>query len=182
MLINPFAYHKIVSGANNGCAVWSVLFSKKALSDATLQMFDEIIGSGDDNGRIYRCEDLSAFASVFENFKHASGLEDDRKESFVSAILSQLIILLSLASGEGITHSDDCLGARVMRYLNINSERNVCLDKLAKHFFVSKYHLCRAFKEYSGISVHSYINRKRIMYARRLIESGETASHAAEKV
>ena len=28
------------------------------------------------------------------------------------------------------------------------------LDKLAKRFFVSKYHLCRAFKKHNGISVH----------------------------
>ena len=66
--------------------------------------------------------------------------------------------------------------------INNNIEKNISLDRLARRFFVSKYHLCRAFKTYSGISVHAYINRKRIIYAKRLIESGVTASQAAERV
>ena len=74
------------------------------------------------------------------------------------------------------------LGARVIRYLNENITRDVSLDSLAKRFFVSKYYLCRAFKKHNGISVHGYINQKRVMYAKQLIESGETASGAAYKV
>jgi len=53
---------------------------------------------------------------------------------------------------------------------------------LAHRFFVSKYYLCRAFKRQSGSSIHNYINLKRVLYAKRLIESGETASHAAYMV
>jgi AraC-like DNA-binding protein len=54
--------------------------------------------------------------------------------------------------------------------------------QLAKRFFVSKYYLCRAFKKHNGISVHGYVNQKRVMYAKQLIESGETASSAAYRV
>jgi AraC-like DNA-binding protein len=53
---------------------------------------------------------------------------------------------------------------------------------LAKRFFVSKYYLCRAFKRHNGISVHGYVNQKRVMYAKQLIEAGETASGAAYRV
>ena len=70
----------------------------------------------------------------------------------------------------------------LVRYLNENAERDISLDRLARRFFVSKYHLCRAFKKHNGISVHGYINRKRVMYAKQLIESGETASRAAYQV
>ena len=66
--------------------------------------------------------------------------------------------------------------------MNSNFRKDVSLDRLARRFFVSKYHLCRAFKEYSGISVHAYVNHKRIIFAKSLIESGMTASGAAEKV
>ena len=47
---------------------------------------------------------------------------------------------------------------------------------------MSKYYLCRAFKKYSGVSIHSYITHKRVVYAKQLIDSGETASGAAYKV
>ena len=63
-----------------------------------------------------------------------------------------------------------------------NIEKDISLDMLAKRFFVSKYYLCRAFKKHNGISVHGYINQKRVMHAKELIESGETASGAAYRV
>ena len=63
-----------------------------------------------------------------------------------------------------------------------NLSRDVSLDTLARRFFVSKYYLCRAFKKHNGVSVHGYINHKRVMYAKQLIEQGETASGAAYKV
>ena len=69
-----------------------------------------------------------------------------------------------------------------VKYLNEHIDRDVSLDKLAKKFYVSKYYLCRAFKKHNGISVHGYINQKRVMYAKQLIESGETASAAAYRV
>jgi AraC-like DNA-binding protein len=69
-----------------------------------------------------------------------------------------------------------------IRYLNENLTRDMNLDTIARRFFVSKYYLCRAFKKHNGVSVHGYINHKRIMYAKQLIEQGDTASGAAYKV
>ena len=100
----------------------------------------------------------------------------------MQAVLSEIIILLSAAEGERITHLGEELGARVTAYLNDNIDKNISLDRLARRFFVSKYYLCRAFKSYSGISIHAYVNQKRILHAKQLIASGMTASHAAERV
>ena len=77
---------------------------------------------------------------------------------------------------------DSEIGVRVIRYLNDNITADISLDMLAKRFFVSKYHLCRAFKKHNGISVHGYVNQKRVLYAKQLIEAGETASRAAYQV
>ena len=98
------------------------------------------------------------------------------------ALLSEILVLLSATEGDRISHTNEELGARVARYLNSNIEKSLSLDRLARRFFVSKYHLCRAFKSYSGTSVHAYVNHKKIMYAKSLIESGLTASGAAERV
>ena len=89
---------------------------------------------------------------------------------------------MSVATRESIPRDEGELGARVIKYLNEHIDKDVSLDKLAKRFFVSKYYLCRAFKKHNGISIHGYVNHKRVMYAKQLIESGETASAAAYRV
>ena len=181
-LINPFAYHRIENDFESDYEAWSLIFSKSAIPSSIADMLDSIIGESDNSGKFYNSHGLSSLESVFERFSVAIDLPDGKRRAYVEMLISELIILLSVYEGDSIIHSNDCLGARVVRYLNNHIEKNISLDKLARRFFVSKYHLCRAFKEYCGISVHSYINHKRIMYARQLIESGETASGAAEKV
>ena len=93
-----------------------------------------------------------------------------------------IIILLSATASERLPQDEAELGARVIRYLNNNIDKDLSLDRLARKFFVSKYYLCRAFKKHNGTSVHGYINHKRVMFAKQLIEEGETASGAAYKV
>ena len=97
-------------------------------------------------------------------------------------LVSQLIVLLSVPDGEALAEETGELGARVIRYLNMNVDRDVSLDSLARYFFVSKYYLCRAFKRHNGISVHGYLTKKRIMHAKDLIESGVSASDAAYQI
>ena len=119
--------------------------------------------------------------SIFDRFSVAAGLRDERR-AYMQALLTEIIILLCASEGQQMSVSDGDLGARVTRYLNANFRKNISLDRLARRFFVSKYYLCRAFKEHSGISVHAYINQKRIIFAKSLIDSGMTAIGAAEKV
>ena len=183
MLIRPLAYHHVDLDEEAGYEGYSIQFQKCVLTDRVAIMLDRIIDNTNDSGRYYSPEAVcDALISVFDRLSFASELSSDEQSAYVEMLLSEIIILLSAADGERITHSEEQLGARVSRYLNGNIEKNISLDKLARRFFVSKYYLCRAFKEYSGISVHSYINHKRIMYAKQLIESGITASHAAERV
>ena len=56
------------------------------------------------------------------------------------------------------------------------------LDDLARRFTVSKFYMCRSFKEHNGISIHGYLTRKRIMIAKSMIEGGTPAVVAAAEV
>ena len=103
-------------------------------------------------------------------------------DAYRAAVLTEIIILLSCVEAGQLTREDNSLGARIMRYVDENLTENLSLDTLARAFFVSKYHLCRAFKAYHGISAHSYIIKKRVLLARRLIEGGEAPSSVAYKV
>lgn len=67
----------------------------------------------------------------------------------------------------------------IITYINDHITEPLTLDGLAEHFFVSKYYLLHAFKEYANLSVYQYILSKRIMLAQRLMRDGATPGAAA---
>ena len=123
-----------------------------------------------------------AVLSTLSRFDVASTLSEEKRALYLPLLIAEVVVLLSSASGERETVYSDGLGARVIRFLNDHIDENISLDHIAKHFFVSKYYLCRAFKKHNGISIHGYITHKRVMLAKLLIESGESASGAAYRV
>jgi AraC family transcriptional regulator len=50
---------------------------------------------------------------------------------------------------------------------------NLRLDDLGKALHVSTYHLCRLFKEETGMPVHKYLNKLRLNHALEAIAAGE---------
>ncbi len=47
------------------------------------------------------------------------------------------------------------------------------LDDIARSLYVSPYHLCRLFREETGVSIHSYLNRLRLREALEPIAEGK---------
>lgn len=56
-------------------------------------------------------------------------------------------------------------------YLSQNCEQNLSLDEIAEQFYLSKYYMCRLFKEVTGYSISEYINIHRIQKARHYLEN-----------
>lgn len=182
MCARPLEYHciKINSGAQYERYV--INFNPTAVSPEVRDVFSSVI-AGEKNSSTHSAFTFSeSIVSVFDRFVIANSMSDERRDAFMKLLLSEIIMLVSVSAGETRTLDDGELGARVIKYLNENICKNISLDKIAKRFFVSKYYLCRAFKSYNGISVHGYITKKRVMLAKQLIESGETASSAAYRV
>jgi len=185
MLIRPFVYHSVRLDQNVPYERYVINFSTDGLVSDAVALLHGIIDQDDDEpgGRYYRSSALpQAALNVFDRFENVIPMAQSNRKIYSATLISELIVLLSITKCEKIYHNDEELGARVVRYLNENIDRDISLDKLAKIFFVSKYYLCRAFKKHNGISIHGYINQKRVMYAKQLIESGETASSAAYRV
>lgn len=183
MLFRPFSYHHVSLDENGGYERIVIHFPKNSVPSHALSMLDKISGDEEVCGSYYPPVAISdSLLSVFDRFDCASALPEEERGAYIKTLLAEIIILLSASKGELMLNTDEELGARVIRYLNGNIERKINLDKLARRFFVSKYHLCRAFKKHNGISIHGYLVQKRIIYAKQLIESGETASAAAYKV
>lgn len=179
----PFSYHSLKISPESQYERYVLQFFASDLTPASQDLLFSLNKSLDGIGCYYAADALSpAIFSIFERFEYAENLPENERVEFRKLLTSELILLLSVATRESIPRDEGELGARVIKYLNEHIDKDVSLDRLAKRFFVSKYYLCRAFKKHNGISVHGYINQKRVMYAKQLIESGETASSAAYRV
>lgn len=59
----------------------------------------------------------------------------------------------------------------VMRYLKAHFSETVRIEEVAAHFGFSKYYFCRLFREVTGVTAVSYLNRARCVEARRLLRT-----------
>lgn len=184
MVIPPFEYHYVLLEPDVPYERYVLKFSPSMLTAETASRFADMMSSESGiGGKYYSSREVPPeLFSIFDRFDFLDTLVDAEKNAYSAMLLSEIMLFLSASRGEQMVYREDELGAKVIRYLNENIHRSISLDALARRFFVSKYHLCRAFKKHNGISVHGYINKKRVMYAKRLIESGETASGAAYRV
>lgn len=70
----------------------------------------------------------------------------------------------------------------ILTYINSNlNNEDLSLDDISSKFFMTKQHLCKTFKENTGITVNKYIAYKRIVVARELYLKGEPLSQACIK-
>ncbi len=69
----------------------------------------------------------------------------------------------------------------ILAHINNNLARPPSLDQLADHFYISKYHLCKIFKEVTGFTVNEYTLLRRIIKASELLRRNLTISQIAER-
>ena len=63
--------------------------------------------------------------------------------------------------------------SKVVDYVNLHYSEPLSLDDLADRFYVSKYHLSHEFHRQVGTSVYRYIQKKRLLIARQLLQQGK---------
>lgn len=184
VFIRPFEYHCVEIEENSAYERYILHFSDTFILKEIGETLKRLVDESDDSSGMFYSPDLipQIVVSAFDRFEEGALVEESEKEIYYKLLLSELLVLLSSLGNQKIAHDDSDLGVRVTRYINEYLEKDVSLDVIAKRFFVSKYYLCRAFKKHTGVSIHSYITQKRVVYAKQLIESGETASSAAYKV
>ncbi|MFA6940496.1 MAG: AraC family transcriptional regulator [Clostridiaceae bacterium] len=63
----------------------------------------------------------------------------------------------------------------ILSFINSNLDKDLSIDMLSKEFYLNKYYLMHLFKEETGYTLYSYIQKKRIIKASDLIKSGMQA-------
>jgi len=67
---------------------------------------------------------------------------------------------------------------KLIDYINQHLAERLTLDELAEQFYISKYYMLHAFKQHTNTSIYSYIQIKRIINAKVLMQSGTSPGEA----
>lgn len=70
---------------------------------------------------------------------------------------------------------------QIIDYIDLNYKENISLLDLETEFNYSKNHICRVFKQATGLSIKNYINIKRFDNIKKLCHNGETITDACFK-
>ena len=68
---------------------------------------------------------------------------------------------------------------KAIKFIKTNYMKSISLQEIADFVGISKYHLTREFKEFTGSTVFDTLNMTRCAEARRMIESGASVTEAA---
>lgn len=94
------------------------------------------------------------------------------------ALLIQLLVTINRLVSQDDGKADEASRtnravSKVIDYVNLHYSEPLSLDMLAEQFYVSKYHLSHEFNRQVGTSIYRYIQKKRLMIARQLLQQGK---------
>lgn len=123
-------------------------------------------------------EQFNKIIWLASQIKRESGRDDFASKAIIRSHLAELIarinryyysqtIAQDLQSENSIVYNKKI--DKIVQYINDNLAEDLSLDLLAQQFYISKYHLLSEFKKYTSFTVHTYITKKRLMYAKILL-------------
>ena len=182
-LVHPLAFYRISAENDKDLQRYAFSFPKEKIDGALLDFLDSLFQNGSPCA-VIRGITTDSVQNILSTLSFADKLDGDVKQQYIFAIISQLLAIISSSSKKETYSGSEELIYQVADFISDNIERNkaLSLDEIAKTFFVSKFYLCREFKKYNGISIHAYMNHKRIMIARQYIKSGMSAKDASKMV
>lgn len=128
-----------------------------------------------ENGVPPRMEDPE-IGRVFDLLRREMANRSDQYQNAAQGLVLYLLSLIyrryglkqAAAAGRCRSGKFDTV-KEVMLYLKAHLAETVRMEDVAAHFGFSKYYFCRLFREVTGVTAVSYLNRARCVEARRLL-------------
>lgn len=130
------------------------------------------------------CGDVVRSSGLYNAFMRLEKYTDNftaQNTTIEKAIIIEILYLINSIHTFSLSDALQSPIKKVITYINNHYTENISLDCLEKKFFISKYHLCRMFKQATGLTVHGYITDKRLNLACELKSNGATLSVAADR-
>ena len=111
------------------------------------------------------------FAALLSDYMGVARERNPEDDPVLAGYLYQILFTLTNSSNLYVPESySDSRIEKIVRYINENFHRIGDIDEIASHFYISKYHLCRIFKENLGVGLVAYLNTVKIRAACEMIK------------
>ena len=108
---------------------------------------------------------------LLEYNKHEK-TSDNADETLLAGYLFQILFLIYISENNYVLDiPEDNRTSQIIKYINENYAHISSMEEIADKFFISKFYLCRIFKESIGVSFISYLNTIRIKAACELLKT-----------
>lgn len=125
----------------------------------------------------------AALREMINKIEDNAGKEEYAGKLYANVLFMEFMILLCRACVEhpecfnqSVTYNQKMM--EILQYINEHLEEELSIDKIADHFYISRYHMMRQFKEETGYTIHQYITEKRVLKAKNLMQAGISATQA----
>lgn len=102
-------------------------------------------------------------------------------DTIVKCSVVELLHIINTIKSKNVKFRSNGNINEIINYINENLSNDIKLDDIANYMFMSKYHICRIFKEHTGLTVNKYITNKRIKLVQDLYANGYSLTDACSK-
>lgn len=130
--------------------------------------------------KAYTPEAMERILRCFDHVKLVPREEQQATCRYLLKMLSsakedtQFALVLGLLLGElsqcGSPELRDDYVSSIVEFINKNYDKIESISQISEHFYISKYHLCRVFKNAMKLTVIEYLNQIRVKNACHLLE------------
>ena len=120
---------------------------------------------------------------LFSSWKqYEKNFTKEEMEEYVSALIPQVLLHLKHAPESAMhtpVHTHPVL-VQILQYIDTHPTEQITAASLSARFFVSSSWIVHTVRQEMGLSLMQYIEKKRILYAQRLLQDGKTPTEVAE--
>lgn len=130
-------------------------------------------------------EVTKCFKATVESFELRNEENGFWLPAYIRSYVLQLMVSLCKKYAAGTSNSSDLCAIscervkKVMLYIHDNLSKQLTLDEIAEHIGISKYHLSREFKDWTGKTIFDSINILKCKEAQEMLLNGARVSETA---
>ena len=189
IITNPSEIHKPTFKSDKTYERITVCLDPTFFSQFSTEAFDLLScfydrKNGEGNKITLSEEENAEVRRIFSEIEREYASSETSSEVRINALMLELLVLLNKAARGSDKREQVDLGGlvrEIISYVERNLDGELSLSALERAFFLSAEHLCRSFKNETGITLHGFIVKKRMATAQLLLASGESVTETAER-
>ncbi len=129
------------------------------------------------------CHERKTAIELIKKYGEAQKSGDDMGTLLCDTYMLQFLIFVNcwFKREDDFTKDDNVMPkliSNVMDYINGHIAEEITMERLSRNFYFNSRYLSKLFREYTGITIRTYIIEKRVALAKRLLNEGCNVSEA----